>query len=153
MNPNVEIVNELKELNSFLATTPKANVFVVPGGYFETVADNLLMFVKEENSIIKNSPEPSFLQVPAEYFDNLAIDILTKIKNQSKENADSELRILSPMLYSIQNENVFEVPNGYFNSISDDVIKQVAPGKRKLTLMRTRNLFINMRQQQLYFVL
>ena len=42
------------------------------------------------------------------------------------------------MLYSIQNENVFEVPAGYFDELSDNILAQVKPQQVKVVNMSRR---------------
>ena len=54
------------------------------------------------------------------------------------ETAADEIRALSPMLYSIQNENVFEVPAGYFEGLSSELIGKVKPQQARVVLMRRR---------------
>src|SRR5436190_5416983 len=112
-----DILNELKELSPFITGIEKINVFTVPGGYFDRLPGDILASLNEgNNSLINPFPGQSSFEVPTSYFDTLATDILSKIKAQNSDNASDELRALSPMLYSIQNENVFEIPAGYFNT-------------------------------------
>lgn len=139
MENNIEILNELKELSPLIAGMEKLNVFTVPEGYFETLSDDILTGIAIENGTVAGRLSGSFsADVPVGYFDALADNILNRIRSQKEESAPDELRVLSPMLYSIQNENVFEVPRGYFDSLSDTILAQVIPQQTKVVIMRSR---------------
>ena len=45
------------------------------------------------------------------------------------------------MLYSVQNENVFEVPTGYFNTVADTVLNKVKPQPAKVVVMHQKHVF------------
>ena len=115
-----EISDELNNISPLLAGIEKKNVFSVPEGYFDVLSINIL----------KNINTGSFeyttdkLSVPEGYFENLSASVLQKIRSLN-ETAEHELRTLSPMLYSIQNENVFEVPAGYFRNLENDILDKV----------------------------
>ncbi len=132
MESRIDILNELKELSPLLDGMEKLHVFTVPEGYFEGLSARILGIVKEEETgvLSKLSKQQSF-EVPAGYFDNLSNTILARIKAQQNETAADELRVLSPMLYSIQNENVFEVPAGYFDSLSSTVMTSINGGQNE----------------------
>jgi hypothetical protein len=131
MKPGAEILNELQELNSILSRIEKVNLFTVPQGYFETLSAIILLNSKKE--VGQNVPEG--------YFDQLAGNILSKIKAQQQLSPADELRQLSPMLYSIQGSNVFEVPAAYFNNIADAVINQLHP-EATVVKMSWRSSFV-----------
>ncbi len=123
MESTNDILNELKELSPVLAAMEKVNVFTVPEGYFERLSEDIVACIGYEKGIAATiSPAVKTEDVPQGYFENLAETILAKVKNES---AADELRILSPMLYSVQNENVFEVPQGYFDDFSDAILAKV----------------------------
>jgi hypothetical protein len=135
------ILNELKELSPLLAGLEKVNVFRIPDGYFDGIAATVLLVLRaEENSLPVFSGEPTF-DVPAGYFESLAGNILAKIKS-GEITAAEELRELSAMLYSIQNENVYKVPKGYFDGLAEDILKQVQPQQAKVVHMGKRNGFL-----------
>ena len=139
MENRTDILNELKELSPTIAAMEKVNVFTVPVGYFEHLGTDILMGIENENGLNKNIVSGSSVaDVPRGYFDILADSILTKIKAQNAEDAATEIRALSPMLYSIQNQNIFEVPQGYFDNLSDDVLNKVKP-QPKLIAMKSRS--------------
>ncbi|HMU08838.1 MAG TPA: hypothetical protein PKC54_02460 [Ferruginibacter sp.] len=123
MESTNDILNELKELSPVLATMEKVNVFTVPEGYFERLSGDIMAGIGyEKESITAIPPALKTEDVPEGYFENLADTILAKVKG---ENVFDELKTLSPMLYSIQNENVFDVPQGYFEGLSDAILAKV----------------------------
>lgn len=134
MENTIDILNELKELSPAVAAIRKVNVFTVPQGYFEYLATDIMTGIQTENGV--NNAVPAFGDVPSGYFDMLAGSILAKIKTQETEDAAAEIRALSPMLYSIQNENVFEVPNGYFEGLSETVLDSVTTQVKVVTMKR-----------------
>ncbi len=107
METSIHILNELRELAPELAKIERRNVFSVPEGYFEGLAANILYTVQGEHT------RPA---LPEGYFDGLADSIMGKIKAQ--ENSPVEAEPLSPVLESLRNINVFEVPQGYFDVLS-----------------------------------
>lgn len=125
MENNIDILNELKDLSPTLAAISKVNVFTVPQGYFEHLSADVLLGIKTENGFITKDAVNQQADVPAGYFDGLANSILVKIKAKDEEDASTEIRALSPMLYSIQNENVFEVPQGYFDALSNSILQNL----------------------------
>jgi len=109
-----------------IAGMEKTNVFSVPEGYFEGLADRMLILSKaEELSILDDFSKEEKGEVPAGYFDSLADNIMAKIRAEENKPAAVELRELSPALYSIQNENVFEVPAGYFDGLAEQVLRRI----------------------------
>jgi hypothetical protein len=126
MKNSIDILNELKELSSTLAAMEKVNVFTVPDGYFEHLGAGILMGIENEYGLNKDAASLSpVTDVPHGYFDTLADSILTKIKAQDEENAITEIRALSPVLFSIKNENIFETPQGYFDTLAGSVLSKI----------------------------
>ncbi len=132
-----EILEELNSISPLLAKIEKENVFSVPEGYFDTLAIDLYKKLNIDLIGVNN------LSVPENYFENLSREILNKIKD-SEIDAAQELRKLSPMLYSIQNEKVFNVPTGYFQNLPDNILNKISdrqqakiiPFKRKDSVWR-----------------
>jgi hypothetical protein len=139
MENRTDILNELKELSPTIAAIEKVNVFRVPHGYFEQLAADILTGIETENGLAKTTSLVG--DVPAGYFDTLAGSILAKIKTTETEDAATEIRALSPMLYSIQNEHVFEVPQGYFENLSETVLNSVNPQAKVVTMKRRTTAF------------
>lgn len=114
MENNIDILNELRAISPFMAGINKVNVFTLPAEYFEGLSERCLVLARaREKGMLEDLPRQYKQEVPAGYFDQLPDIIMKRIKGQQEETASEELRILSPMLYAIQNENVFEVPKDY----------------------------------------
>jgi hypothetical protein len=124
-----DILNELKEVSPLLAGMEKVNVFTIPEEYFETISATVLFSIKGKESTF---------DVPGGYFESLAGNILTKIKTGEINVAD-ELKNLSAVLYSIQNENVFKVPAGYFAGLADTIVDKIASQQAIVIPIRKRN--------------
>jgi hypothetical protein len=112
-----EIFEELNAISPLLAGIEKRNIFSVPEGYFDELKINT--FKRLNTGDFKTA-----FTVPKGYFEGLSTSVLDKIRSLG-DDAATELRTLSPMLYSIQNENVFEVPRGYFNNLQHDILDKV----------------------------
>ncbi len=137
MENSVDILNELKELSPVIAEMEKINVFTVPAGYFENLSTDILTGISSERSGIISSILNSFsADIPGGYFENLSDRIMDKIKAM---NAADELKSLSPMLYGIQNKNVFEVPSGYFDELAGTVGSKIKPQQTKVVVMKRRS--------------
>jgi hypothetical protein len=118
MKSSPEILQELNSISPMLARVEKINMFSVPDGYFDTLTVDVLKKLNTQST-------DNTLAVPEGYFSNLSNQILNKIKIAESDPAQ-ELRTISPMLYSIQNEKVFDVPAGYFANLSSDILEKVA---------------------------
>lgn len=135
MKFSTEISEELNNLSSLLAGIEKKNIFSVPDGYFNVLSIGILKKINNNAAEFKIDK----LTVPEGYFENLSTSILSKIKLLHDDPAQ-ELRALSPMLYSIQNENVFEVPVGYFRNLQDDILgKVITKPQTKVVEIKKRN--------------
>ena len=139
MENKIDILNELKALSPAIAALEKVNVFRVPQGYFEHLGADILMGIETENGSANSASAVG--DVPAGYFDTLAGSILAKIKTQQAEDAATEIRALSPMLYSIQNENIFTVPQGYLENLSEVVLNTVNPQVKVVSMKRRTTTF------------
>ena len=117
MKSSKEISDELNSISPLLSGMEKKNIFSVPEGYFDMLSITIL-------KKIDTTPSIDTLSVPEGYFENLSSLILQKIKSFD-ETAEQELRTLSPMLYSIQNENIFEVPAEYFKNLENNILDKV----------------------------
>ena len=140
MDNRIDILNEIKALSPLLAGMEKVNVFTVPEGYFDFLSDDVFAVLREDKfSRLETDSLVSTAVVPDGYFDSLADHILDRIKAQHNESGIRELRNLSPMLYSIQNENVFTVPHNYFELLSEKIINKIKPQQSKVITMRKRS--------------
>src|SRR5678815_802619 len=110
METNNDILNELSALSPTLAGMRNVNVFSVPTGYFDSISDTVIACLKVGESAEYQDER----DVPAGYFDNLAGSVLNKIRAAEGRLEDNET--VSPLLASLRDRNVFEVPNGYFEN-------------------------------------
>lgn len=104
-------------LNSLINT--KSNTYRVPEGYFEYLSDSILLKINSKNN--------SF-SVPENYFTSLSDTILAKIKANDLQNESvSELVNVAPLLLQISKNQVYKVPDEYFNKIHflAPIIKEV----------------------------
>ena len=135
MENSNNILQEIQEISPLIAAIEKRNVFTVPDGYFDWVSENVFTAIKYDDSAVLNNQSG---HIPQGYFDGLAESIMTRIKTVENESAGDELRILSPMLYSVQNENVFTVPDGYFDTFHDVILDKVKPRTAKLVSFKRK---------------
>ncbi len=142
MENRIDILKELEALSPTLAAIEKLNVFTVPAGYFEYLSADILMGITTENGVLNLVSGNSSAQVPAGYFDSLAGSILNKIKITDTEDAATEIRVLSPMLYSIQNKNIFEAPQGYFENLNEEILDKVNLQPKVIKMQRRSNTFV-----------
>lgn len=145
------ILNELKDISLLLAEMEKINVYAIPESYFSGLYKQILEKAKSATSSILHAydtkyfaSETHFLDVPEGYFDNLAGNILKKIESLQIDHAREELRHLSPMLYSVQNENLFSVPAGYFEILPGAILNAIhPPTQAKVVAIKKRGLVWN----------
>ncbi len=123
MENTTDILNELKSISLIIAGMNKVNVYTVPEGYFSSISTTVLACVFEERELIPLSNNKQSSDIPEGYFEQLADSILQKIKKA--ETANDEIRNLSPLLYQIQNKNVFEIPADYFNSLNENITNKI----------------------------
>lgn len=142
MENSTTILNELNELSPVVAGITKRNVFSVPDGYFAYLPQDIMIGVMNESGLASNNIIAAEADIPAGYFENLAGSILDKIKTQQAVDASTEIRELSPMLYSIQNHNVFEVPPGYFKYVSEEILAKVKPQATVISFKSRKNAFV-----------
>lgn len=76
MKQEQDILKELKELNSTLATLPKTMPYEIPVGYFDGLAQNITQLATADVTLTKDIP----FATPDGYFDNLPEQILQAAK-------------------------------------------------------------------------
>lgn len=130
------ILNELTGLGPTLAGHNPQNIYTVPDGYFEGLANQILNRIKAlEATDVKAeigylSPMLSVVSkempysVPVGYFGNLDETILQRIREHADyQTSEEEIESLSPMLSGLRNKNPFSVPAGYFENLRSGVEK------------------------------
>ena len=127
-------MNELTGLGSTLANHSVQNIYTVPDGYFESLANQILNRIKAlettdaKKEIEYLSPMLSVVSkeipysVPVGYFGNLDETILQRIREHADyQTSEEEIESLSPMLSGLRNENPYSVPADYFENFKPDV--------------------------------
>jgi hypothetical protein len=130
MTQRDNILQELRELQSSLVNAASQNIYRVPAGYFEGLADQVLRRIKaleaesasEElvllsplvNSISKKMP----YSVPSGFFEGLTESIIGSVKTDHQTPAE-ELGELSPLLSSISKQTPYSVPAGFFDGLAE----------------------------------
>src|SRR5688572_4837382 len=146
METNSEILNELNALSPTLAGMRNVNVFSVPTGYFDSISDTVIACL--------NVGEPAQNQderdVPAGYFDNLAGSVLNRIRAAEGSLEDNEK--VSPVLASLRDRNVFEVPNGYFENNVTNLLSIVTTEDASDELRSISPLLYSIQNEQVFTV-
>jgi len=126
MTQSTNILNELKELNSSLASAAIQNAYTVPAGYFEGLIGEVMNRIrameaataKEELSflspVLNDIPRQMPYSVPNDFFNSLA----ERAVSNTKQTATEELESISPFLGSLKKENPYSVPQGYFDTLN-----------------------------------
>ena len=130
-------MKELEELGSVLASHEPQNIYAVPAGYFEDLADKILDRIKalkandakEELSYLSpffsNVSKEMPYSVPTGFFQNLSDDVLKRIsEHEYHQTSKEEIETLSPLLSSLKNKNPYSVPAGYFEALETNVEKK-----------------------------
>jgi len=76
--------------------------------------------LRELNSTLPSDVKPVF-SVPEGYFENFAASVLLKLKEEEAAvSAADELTSLSPLLAGLSKKMPYDVPQNYFNALSDE---------------------------------
>lgn len=131
------ILNELADLGSDLKNHNPQNIYAVPVGYFEGLADQILNRIKALTAsdakdelrylspLLSNVSKETPYSVPAGFFQNLSEDVLKKInEHEDYQTSDEEIEALSPLLSSLKNNNPYSTPAGYFEKLETGVGKK-----------------------------
>jgi hypothetical protein len=128
------ILQELNELNSNLANLGAENVYAVPAGYFEGLAERVLNRIKAMNAdtageelgylspLLKDISKKMPYSVPADYFEGLNHALLNSFRNNN-QTVKEELESLSPLLSGLKKEMPYSVPQGYFDNLANPVTR------------------------------
>lgn len=129
MTQKDNILQELKELDSCLADIEVQNVYMVPAGYFDGLAAQVMARIKAmEADNAADELDPLYPQLgklsrkmpyslPKDYFETLPDNVLNAI-HTSGQSAKDELAAISPFLSSLKKETLYSVPEGYFESLT-----------------------------------
>lgn len=139
MTNKENILQELNELNSTLATFTPQNIYTVPEGYFDGLITEVLNRIKALEAINAkeelNYLSPSLNKisrdlpytVPAGYFEGLAENTLKLVyESNDFQSAKEELETLSPLLSGLSKKMPYAVPQGYFENLGKKENKPAA---------------------------
>ena len=131
------ILNELTDLGSALANHDPQNIYAVPAGYFEGLADQIMIRIKaleatnakEELSylspFLSNVSNETPYSVPAGFFQDLSEDVLKRIsEHEDHQTSEEEIETLSPLLSGLKNKNPYSIPAGYFERLETGIEKK-----------------------------
>ena len=140
------ILNELADLGSILADHDPKNIYGVPSGYFESLADQILSRIKALDAIdakqelsylspfLNNVSKEIPYSVPAGFFQDLSEDILKNIiEHLDHQTSKEEIETLSPLLSSLKNKKPYSIPTGYFEKLETRAVRMDSFGEKKET--------------------
>lgn len=131
------ILQELEGISPIVANLGTANVFLVPAGYFDQLPAAVLSRINAGSADFGRSHP---FNVPAGYFDQLADEILNKIK-ATGQSVEEELNELAPVLNTISKQPVYQVPEGYFESLELTIpLKLAKPSARVFSFGRSKRM-------------
>lgn len=140
------ILQELSELKSSLGATMGQNPYQVPAGYFDNLAENVLVKIKAleattaREELMHLSPLLAGLSkempysIPQGYFEQLTVPV-------NSQTAAEELATISPLLSGLKKENLYSVPEGYFESLSSAPYSAAIKPQAKVVSITSRRWF------------
>jgi hypothetical protein len=132
---NKDIIQELNELGSSLANAELRDIYLVPKGYFEGFASQVLGLIKIDEKLV-HLPKETPYQIPTGYFVGLEERIMEAIRNHADyQTSKEELESISPLLNSLNKRPVYTVPNGYFENFK----VAAAPRKTEIKIIPLTN--------------
>ena len=137
MTQKNNILQELIELKSSLAGLAIQNIYSVPDGYFEGLANQVLNRIKaieaanaaEELSylspLLSNVSKQMLYAVPSGYFEGLEEKLMQTVRESDDyQTVKEELEALSPLLSGLKKQMPYSVPRGYFETLAETVNKE-----------------------------
>ncbi len=105
---------EPNELPDELANIRRINTYTAPADYFDGLAEDIM--AKVHLPLVTDMPLSA---PPSNYFDGLADAVLARVKNASAQSeVQKELEDIEPLLNLVSKRNVYQVPEGYFDSFT-----------------------------------
>jgi hypothetical protein len=145
MTQKENILQELTELKSMLTGFSRQQVYTVPAGYFESLAEQVLSRIRVMEAaadtesrgylsfILNNFSKEIPYSVPAGYFEGLVAQVLNRIKAMEAQTATGELGYLSPVLSKLSRQLPYTVPAGYFEGLSEKALQIISAEKAELS--------------------
>lgn len=114
MNTIDHISVELKEIAPAVANLQKQHFYAVPESYFSNLSNEILAFVKQDE-FFSNAKHNPYI-APNGYFTDLHEKIAQKTIEQFQPSNEvfQELNEIAPLLYTLNKNNVYELPSDYF---------------------------------------
>ena len=148
------ILQELNELKSSLAGIAPQNIYTVPIGYFDGLAEKVVTRIKameaanaaEELShlspLLSNISKQMPYTVPAGYFEKLEEKLMQTVRESSDyQTAKEELETLSPLLSGLKKQMPYSVPQGYFENLAETASKESIKPETKVISISSRKWF------------
>ena len=131
MNSRLTILEELKAISPVLAELNAVTPYMVPEGYFESFAAQLMKRLREKevdpkveleilSPLLSKISRQVPYTLPDQYFSDLSDQALAGAK--AIEFVNEELENLSPLMSSLKSKTVYEVPAGYFDSLPEKIL-------------------------------
>jgi hypothetical protein len=154
MTQRDNILQELNELQSSLATIGILNVYAVPVGYFDNLASEVLNRIKALDAE-DASEELSYLSpllasiskkmpyaVPADFFNSQEEQTMRVVLGDDDEQtAAEELETISPLLSGLKKEMPYTVPQGYFEELNNSINTPAKQPTAKVVLITSQKWF------------
>lgn len=149
MTQRDNILQELKELQSRLADSTPENIYTLPEGYFDGLADQVMRRIKAlettnaVDELTSLSPVLSQLSkkmpytIPAGYFEEMETSLISSVSTSS-QSAKEELENLSSLLSGMKKEVPYSVPQGYFDTLVDNRSIETARPETKVFSLGSR---------------
>jgi hypothetical protein len=155
MTQRNNILQELNELKSSLADIALQNIYSVPGGYFEGLADRVLNRIKAMEAkngldelaylspILSNISKQMPYSVPVGYFLGLEEKLMQSVRESSDyQTVKEELETLSPLLSGLNKRMPYNIPQGYFETLHEEAsAKAGTKPETKVVLINSRKWF------------
>jgi hypothetical protein len=126
MNNNGDILNSVQEIN----------VYTVPEGYFNNLADGIMSSIHLE--AIKPLAQQVSYSVPDRYFEDLSATILARVQAIPGALSSPADTATTDFLSTIGKRNVYEAPAHYFDELPAQLVNRVnSSAKTKVVSLRT----------------
>lgn len=145
------ILQELNELQSSLASAEVQNAYRVPEGYFETLADQVLSRVKameadnaadelnDLSPLLAGISKKTPYSIPTGFFNGVDEKVNAIMNNDSMDlNPEEELKELSPLLSGLKKQMPYSVPAGYFENIDTTSAMAAQPAAKVVAMGRPK---------------
>jgi hypothetical protein len=154
MTQKDNILQELSELKSTLATITPQNIYTVPAGYFDGLAAQVLNRIKaieaanaaEElgylSPVLSGISKQMPYSIPSGYFEGLAERAIQSVRESSDyQTAKEELETISPLLSGLKKQIPYSVPQGYFENLTEKIVAEEKKPVVKIISITSRKWF------------